>query len=223
MILCIYQMFMLKYIMSSVQISFFAIPLPWMMEVGFMVLAGGLAAWMFSSSAALDKGKRNTVVVITALIIAFELVTYGLQAELTGYSMLTLFPSIASGSAAEIFNYVFIIVRLMLWVLAAFFVLSTKVEKENAELAEAEEDFEEFEQDINEVVFLEEVTEEEQEEAALEAGALEGVGNPEEFFEEVAEEIEEEIAEEAEEAEEAESEAEKEKAANKKKNRKRRK
>lgn len=118
-----YQMLALRHVLNNANAVLATVPVAWGIEVLLMLLAGGLAAWLYAKNGRPSPSMRHSIVVITIMVVLFELTTYAMQAELIGYSVTMLFPSLAG---SDIWNYIFIILRLMLWILGAFFVLSTK-------------------------------------------------------------------------------------------------
>lgn len=117
-VLAIYQM-LLTYYGVQQGVSLFDLPIVW--QYGFLVLflAAGMAAWMFAASKPLRKGAGNAVVVITALLIVFELLTYEQQASVVSSAMYAQGLSFYQDSLAA---YLALALQLFLMIVAAFFV-----------------------------------------------------------------------------------------------------
>lgn len=89
----------------------------WTAAVMLIAGAGVMSAWMFSAFKPLKAGARRAILVGTLLAVVFELITFNSQATLINYTLQQLLPSLAGGWII----YLFIIVRLVIMILAAFF------------------------------------------------------------------------------------------------------
>lgn len=117
--LCVFQMLSLYAAWST---GFTGVYNSWLIETGLMLLYGVGAVYMISGKATLKQPLRRGIVVATALVVIFSLVTHQTQLTMYEYFLTTLFPSF---TVAVIWHVVLLIVRLVLLILAAFFVASS--------------------------------------------------------------------------------------------------
>lgn len=112
-----------------------------LLAIVLAVAAAGMAVWMFSSKNVLDTGAHRAVIVGTIFAVCYELLTYSGQAPIIQKSW-ELFtgsgdrlPGLALG--------ILVFVRLLVLILAAFFVCSSRPayepEAEEAEVLEVDE------------------------------------------------------------------------------------
>lgn len=147
-VLCAYQLFSLRLILSSFQtmstyfgglMSVASMPAAWVAELLLAVVAGGMAVWMFAGKTPLAPAVRRAVLMATALSIVFEFISFSAQTEIYTYMLANTFPSLASNTILPV---VFLLVRLFLLIVAAFFASSASAEmdasraKKEAELSE---------------------------------------------------------------------------------------
>lgn len=125
--LCVFQMLSLYTAWTT---GFTGVYNSWLIELGLMVLYGVGAVYMISGKETLRQPLRRGVVIATALVVIFSLVTH--QTQLTMYELLltTWFPA---ATVAVIWHVVFLIIRLVLLILAAFFVASSSEETDKKE------------------------------------------------------------------------------------------
>ena len=191
-LLALYEVFTLKEVLSGAAIT--NIPIAWLMELAVLLGAGIMAVWMLCGREIVKPEIRRAVVVATALVVLFELLTYEVQAGGIGYTLAAMFPN-TMGAGSNLYQLIGMIVRLLLMILAAFFVQSASAEMD---IEKAEADAEDAAEDLDEAL--------NKAEAALENGvdeeeAAEVVKAVEEARQELAEALDEmdEALEEAEE------------------------
>ena len=91
--------------------------------LGLAVAAGAAAIWMLASKKVLPSGARRGVVVAVLLAIVFELLSYQDQIFIIQYSLSSWISGIYSN---QMYAYFFMIFRMLLMILATFFVTSSK-------------------------------------------------------------------------------------------------
>lgn len=119
LVLCIFQMATL---IGSLEAGFTQVPNAWLIEIGLMVLEGVVAVYMIGGTGVLKRHVRRGVIVGTILVVAFALITYTTQTSMLGYALTVIFPN---WEAPAIWKIVLLLIRLVLLILAAFFVSSS--------------------------------------------------------------------------------------------------
>lgn len=131
------QLFTVRYFLTTMSVGITSIPLDFYGPFALVLISAGMAVWMFAGKKAISGGAIRAIILSTAIIIAYELITYDAQAYLIEFFFSNYIPSLAG---KDILVYVVVIVRMMLLILAAFFVASSRDSLPAAEaLAEAEE------------------------------------------------------------------------------------
>lgn len=121
--LAVYQMFLSLYVMRYVVV--YNARFVWIYAHLLVVAAGVMAVWMFSSNKVFSPGIGTAVAVGTALVVIYELFTYREQTEsVINNTLYILFNGALYGNRYVL--YVLMIIRLMLMILAAFFVTNCK-------------------------------------------------------------------------------------------------
>ncbi len=118
-VLCLYQMFLTYTVVQQAtpaQSSFV-----WLADIALMAGAAVMALWMFARDGVFSGRVRAAVAVGTGLVIAFQLLHWVTETTVINYTLSALLPSLVGQS---IFLYFFVVFRLLLLVLGAFFVLS---------------------------------------------------------------------------------------------------
>lgn len=117
LVLSVYQMFLTRAVTlgSGFSKAYFT----WIYAVALAVGAGVMAVWMFSSAKPVKAVARRAVTVGSILVIAFELITFPGQAVIINF---TLQQSLAGIADQALWQYIFIILRIIL-VLAGMFVV----------------------------------------------------------------------------------------------------
>lgn len=134
-LLCLYQMFLVKVILEGASPS--NVYFTWLYAIVLVVGAAAMSVWMFYGKEALGAGARRAIVAGTVFCVAFELMTYTDQTDVINYTLYNSFPTLADNSAAL---YIIMVLRLLLMILAAFFVTSSRERAVEPELAEEMED-----------------------------------------------------------------------------------
>ncbi len=160
-VLSVYEMLVLRYILSSAAIT--DLPIALICQVVLMTAAGAMAVWLLAGAKALSKEKQRGITVATGLVVIFQLITYATQVIAIDSTLSVLFPSLLT-TGSTMYQLVGMLVRMLLLVLAAFFVQSAGVEADTVEslAKEAEEEVEELEETLEK---LEEAVKEEMLEA----------------------------------------------------------
>ncbi len=110
-----------------------------LLAITFVALAAGMSIWMFSSKAVLGTGAHRAVMVGTLVALGYELLTYRGQAAII-QSAWQAFAGNGDNLPGMMLGLL-VFVRLLLLILAAFFVLSSRPGPEAAEeLEEADAD-----------------------------------------------------------------------------------
>lgn len=129
--LSIYQVFTMRTIITDVAVSSAAVA--WVCGVMLAVCAGVMAVWMFTGKTVLSDAVHRAVVVGTSLVVVYEAITLSTQIKMIGYTIQKLMPGnqapvlyTAEGTLNELYLYFFVALRLVLIILAAFFVCSSK-------------------------------------------------------------------------------------------------
>ncbi len=126
-LLFLFNVCSLYYVLIGASIT--SVPVAALFEMGLTVLAGAACVFLIGGRSELPSWLVRGGVVFTALAVIFELVTFKGQLDFIGYSLWTVFPSTApadGGTTASALQYVLFAVRLVLMILAAFFVTSAK-------------------------------------------------------------------------------------------------
>lgn len=131
LVLCVFQMATL---IGSLEAGFAQVPIAWLVETFFMLLVGAIAVFMIGGTGPVRRNVRRGVIAGTVMIVAFALITNGTQLSLMGYSLSVLLPN---WEATTLWQLVLLLIRLVLYILAAFFVSSAgNDDKKQAETAE---------------------------------------------------------------------------------------
>lgn len=140
-VLSVYTMLTMRFLLIFSQnmnpIGIANYPAGWIVQLLLIFATGAAAVWMFSKKEYLSDSARRAIVIVTALIIAFELISYSSQTELIYYTLYVTFPKMAEN---KIWSLVFIVVRMLLYILAAFFVTSSKDMEQIEETTHEESD-----------------------------------------------------------------------------------
>lgn len=118
-VLCVFQMLSLY---AAWQTGFTGVYNSWLIEMGLMVLYGIGAVYMISGKSGVMQPVRRGIVVATALMVIFALISNQTQLTMYEYFLTAVFPT---ATIAVIWHVVLLIVRLVLLILAAFFVASS--------------------------------------------------------------------------------------------------
>ncbi len=124
-VLALFEVLALRYVLANASIS--QIPVAWVFEIILLLGASVMAVWMLGGNAVVKPSARRAVVVATALVVLFELLTYKAQTDAILYSLGEWFPSMMQGGGS-LYLLIAMIVRLLLLILAAFFVQSASAE-----------------------------------------------------------------------------------------------
>ncbi|MGD9559921.1 MAG: hypothetical protein AB7V55_04855 [Oscillospiraceae bacterium] len=119
-VLAIYQMLFTRAVMQGSTLG--NVPFVWLAALLFVPLAAVLSIWMFSSYQPLKAGAGRGVLVGTILAVVFELVTFTMQTTMVNYVVQQFLPNL-SGNGMVL--YVLVIIRLVLLILAVFFVINS--------------------------------------------------------------------------------------------------
>lgn len=120
-VLSVYQMLTTHTVLLGATIT--NISMVWLAAVLLIPGAAVMSLWMFSGEEVFSRGVRRAVGWGTAIAIVFEFVTYTQQVNIINYTLAQWLPAIYN---QQIALYGFLAVRLLLMVLAAFFVISAK-------------------------------------------------------------------------------------------------
>lgn len=123
LVLCIYQMLAGYTILIGAGIS--NATFVWIAAVLIIPISGCMAIWMLGGDSVFSAGLRRGVVVGTAWFVIFELITYSEQTKLINYTFSTM-PALQGLYNNQYALYGFMIFRLLLMILAAFFVTSCR-------------------------------------------------------------------------------------------------
>ncbi|MFV0352312.1 MAG: hypothetical protein ACK5JF_08410 [Oscillospiraceae bacterium] len=131
------QLFLLRPLLTAGSVIITSLPIDFYGPFSLIFVTAAMAIWMFAGKKAISSGIIRAIVLGTAFILAFELITYTSQANIILIFFGSYFPSMTN---SDILVYVVVIVRMMLLILAAFFVASSRDSLPAAEaFAEAEE------------------------------------------------------------------------------------
>lgn len=165
-ILFIFQLFLLQNILTSMQyaFSFANLPVVWLVEIALTVVSAVVAIKLFAQDGALEQKTVRMFVFATFFLIIYELFTYTMQTEMLAFSFQfsTLFAFVSTNKLAQ---YILIVLRLMLLILASFFVSSAQAVKVNAE--EEQDDTDEIEAEALEALAEEVLIELEKEDEVI--------------------------------------------------------
>ncbi len=162
LVLSAYQIFSLYGCMS---VGFGQAPTAWLLEAFFMLVSIAFAIYLIGGQPTLKAPVRRGVVAGTVFVVAFALITFTTQTFMLQYGLWQLFPDrfLSYEEVPPVWTIILLAIRLVLYILAAFFVASSTEEADKKQLAEEIEtlieDEGEDEDDENDVV---EVTEEEE-------------------------------------------------------------
>ncbi len=188
--LFIFELFTLYYVLVGMAVT--GVPLAILFEILVLPLAGAACVACIAGRDTLADAPVRAAVIGTGLMVVFELVTVQLQVNLIASSMSTLIPSSASQTGtAQMIHYVLFAVRLVLMILAAFFLTSARDTGDSEEIYEEDEENDEESSDADETDDAEK--EEELEEKTEEI--KESVEKAEDEAEKVNEEAEEDAPE----------------------------
>lgn len=143
--LAIYQLFTMRFLIMALPSGNGSVPFTqftavWIIGLLLAFVYAGMAVWMLSGKSFLTGNVQRAIVVATIFVVAYELLSYSSQAEAMQIMLMFTLPSIAE---TTIWQLIFIIIRMVLLILAAFFVTSAN-EKMGAQ-PEAEQTDEEQE------------------------------------------------------------------------------
>ncbi len=126
-LLFLFQMYSLKYVIAYVAIS--DLPFSYLAEIIIGLGAAVFAAWLFTSKEEISYKVRSATVLATVLFVLYELLFYQAQTGAIFYTLQTAFPFtfFATEANAALLQMIMIIVRLLLAVLAVFFVTSARL------------------------------------------------------------------------------------------------
>lgn len=179
--LALFQMFamrsfIIEQFMSGISMPGFPVlqmGLPWLLGLAYIPVFGAMAIWMFAGKNYVAEGARRAVVVGSLLVVAYELMTYDAQVSIVQTMLYSIF-KVDLGQT--IWNVVIIAFRLLLIILAAFFVTSAhgkgdSLERAEEAIAEAEAAADAAEEAVDTAIV--EVAEEMMAEAEAEAETIE--------------------------------------------------
>lgn len=115
--LALYQMFICQTILQGARLQ--EMTTVWMYNIGLIPLAGILCVWMFAGKKVFTAGVHRAFIASTGLFVAFELFTYGEQTGVINYTLYYAIPNLAN---QQVWLYAFMVLRLMLMIVATFFV-----------------------------------------------------------------------------------------------------
>lgn len=120
------------------------VPMLVFIEIGVALGAAAFAAWLFSGMEEIWEGHRRAIVVLTVLYVLFELIFYSSHTLPIQYTLAYTFPftNFINSTNLGVALMVMVMIRLVLVILAAFFITSAKYD-----LMEDEEGFEEDEEE----------------------------------------------------------------------------
>ncbi|NLW79808.1 MAG: hypothetical protein GXY32_10420 [Ruminococcaceae bacterium] len=120
LVLSVYQMFFDQAVLQGA--GFGDSPFTWVYATALIAVAGAMAVWMFTApNKPLHPGARRAVIIVTILMVVFELITYRGQINIINFSLQQVLPSLAG---MALWQYIFLIIRLLLAIIACFFVVS---------------------------------------------------------------------------------------------------
>lgn len=156
-LLTIFELFRMRGLIGEVQLSVAGLPLGWFIELSTILLFAGMALFATSREKGVKQGTARAVVLGTALLLVYVLFTYQMQGEIVFYSFQNSFPSI---SDSKIWQYVFVIVKLLLLILGAFFLVVSSDSNGSSDKEEKEANEEKEEEEADEVEVTAEIVEE---------------------------------------------------------------
>lgn len=167
-LLAVYQMYLVKPVLVGAPIT--NLYLTWIHAILLMAGAAVMSVWMFYGRENLSANVRRAVVAGSVFAVIFELMTYSDQADLINYAIYSVLPDQVNNTTLQ---YVLMVLRLLLLILAAFFVTSAK-EPDKKYLADEGEDDEDDEDadgavEVIEVIEVVEAEVQEEPEEAKEA------------------------------------------------------
>ena len=154
-LLTIFQMFVWRGVFNNIQIAFTSLPVGWTIEFFLIIAAAFLCVHYLKKETPVTIGEVKGLIGGTILVVVFVLFTYQSQNEIISFAISTILPTLSEN---KIVPLVVILVRMLLLILGAFFVMNA------TEAASDEEEFLEIEE-VEEVVVnedTEEVTSEEE-------------------------------------------------------------
>lgn len=157
-LLAVYQMYLVKPVLVGAPIT--NLYLTWIHAILLMAGAAVMAVWMFYGRENLSANVRRAVVAGSVFAVIFELMTYSDQADLINYAIYSVLPDQVNNTTLQ---YVLMVLRLLLLILAAFFVTSAK-EPDKKYLADEGEDDEDTDGAVEVIEVIEVVEAEVQEE-----------------------------------------------------------
>ncbi len=133
MVFAAYQLFINNTVVQNA--GFGNSPFSWAFAAVLVLIAAALAVWLFASEKPLSAGVARGVIVATVMTIVIQLLTLTSLSDSITYTLTELLPSIAESA---VWKYIFIVIQMMLLILAAFFVLSSRDATAEAEGKEEE-------------------------------------------------------------------------------------
>lgn len=138
-LLAVYQMFICRELLGGANLT--NATFSWLYAMALIFVASGMCVWMFAGKDVFSSNVQRGVVAATTMFCIFELMTYRDQTTLINYTLYTVFPSLYD---SLFWQYAFMMIRLLLMILGAFFLTSNRTEldftSDKNEEEESEED-----------------------------------------------------------------------------------
>jgi hypothetical protein len=138
LLLAFYQVLILSGLLQGASLS--SSPFTGIAALALAPLAVAMGLWMFASDGVFGAGTRRAVVMGTAWLVLYEIVTYNAQTMLINVTFTQSAVELVAGLANQkIWLYFFLVFRLLLMILAAFFVTGCRESAGGAKDDEADE------------------------------------------------------------------------------------
>ncbi|MDL2324103.1 hypothetical protein LJC61_02985 [Ruminococcaceae bacterium OttesenSCG-928-A16] len=130
--LAVYMMLCISFILGGASLA--NGPMAWVVELGLVILFAVYAAWLLAKDEEVSPALRRATVVGGVMVALFELINYKTLTDAINYTLSNWFPG--DGLTQPDFGiwvFVMLAVKLLLLILAVFFVTSSSRTPETAE------------------------------------------------------------------------------------------